>query len=60
MVVDNDRPQSPHEEIGQVALRAGYHTIEARYFDSNGGMLRLYVSNEKGQVISPEQLFYTK
>ena len=60
MVVDNDRPQSPHEEIGQAALRAGYHSIEARYFDSNGGMLRLYVSNEKGEIISPEQLFYTK
>ena len=60
MIVDNDRPQSPHEETGQVALRAGYHTFEARYFDSNGGMLRLHVLDSKGNIISPEQLFYSK
>ena len=60
MVVDNDRPQSPHEETGQVALRAGYHKFEARYFDSNGGMLRLHVFGNDGKIISPKELFYTE
>ena len=57
MVVDNDRPQSPHEEVSQQALRAGLHKIEARYFDSNGGMLRLWVFNPQGQKMTPASIY---
>ncbi|MBQ3632333.1 MAG: family 20 glycosylhydrolase [Prevotella sp.] len=57
MVVDNDQPQSPHEEIGQQALRAGLHTIEVRYYDHNGGMLRLHVLGPDGQRLSPADIY---
>ena len=48
MVVDNDREQSPHEEVCQQALRKGLHRVEVRYFDHNGGLLRLKVTDSKG------------
>ena len=57
MVVDNDRPQSPHEEIGQQALRAGLHTLELRYYDHNGGMLRLHVLDPNGRLMSPADIY---
>ena len=58
MVVDNDRPQSPHEEVSQQALKAGLHKIEVRYFDSNGGMLRLWVFDTKGQKMQPADIYF--
>ena len=58
MVVDNDRPQSPHEEVSQQALKAGLHKIEVRYFDSNGGMLRLWVFDSKGQKMQPADIYF--
>ena len=57
MVVDNDRPQSPHEEISQQALKAGLHKIEVRYFDSNGGMLRLWVFDQNGKKMDPASIY---
>ena len=57
MVVDNDRPQSPHEEVCQQALRQGLHYFEVRYFDSNGGMLRLWVFDEQGNRLNPADLY---
>ncbi|MBQ1773681.1 MAG: family 20 glycosylhydrolase [Prevotella sp.] len=57
MVVDNDRPQSPHEEVCQQALRQGLHYLELRYFDSNGGMLRLYVVDEQGNRLNPADIY---
>ena len=57
MVVDNDRPQSPHEEVCQQALRRGLHHFELRYFDSNGGMLRLWVSDEAGRRLNPADIY---
>ena len=57
MVVDNNRPQSPHEEISQQALKAGLHKFEVRYFDSNGGMLRLWVFDPQGQKMQPADIY---
>ena len=57
MVVDNDRPQSPHEEVSQQALKAGLHKIEVRYFDSNGGMLRLWVFDPQGKKMLPTDIY---
>ncbi len=57
MVVDNDRPQSPHEEIAQQALKAGLHHLELRYFDHNGGLLRLYVNDDQGRRLSPADIY---
>ena len=57
MVVDNDRPQSPHEEVCQQALRKGLHRMELRYFDSNGGMLRLWVSDAQGNRLNPSVIY---
>ena len=57
MVVDNDREQSPHEMICQQALKAGLHRMEVRYFDHNGGMLRLRVSDQQGQRLNPKDIY---
>ncbi len=56
-VVDNDREQPPHKEVGQVALKRGLHAIEVRYFDQNGGMLRLQVSDENQHILHPRDLY---
>ena len=39
MVVANDGPHSRVEKNGQAALKKGLHKLEARYFDSSGGIL---------------------
>ena len=51
MVVDNDGEHSPRELIGQHAMRKGLHPIYARYFDHNGGQLRLNVLDGKGNPV---------
>ena len=58
MVVDNDREQSPHEVVCQQALAKGYHYIEARYFDHNGGVLRLNVLDAQGNHLAPQNLYF--
>ena len=56
MVIDNDGPHSPKEISGQVALKKGLHPIEARYFDSNGGILEMYnvTKDGKKEVLTKE------
>ncbi|WP_291547324.1 hypothetical protein [Bacteroides sp.] len=46
--------------IAQKKLIEGFHPIEIRYFDHNGGMLEIYLLNEKGekQVLPKEWLMY--
>ena len=51
MTVDNDKAHSPREVKGQKAVRTGLHTLEAYYFDHNGGTLRLRVFNSKGEEV---------
>ena len=41
VVVDNDGEHPLLEKSGQVALSAGLHPLELRYFDYNGGEIRL-------------------
>mgnify|MGYP000251518956 CR=1 FL=1 len=41
----------------QKALAKGYHPIEVRYFDSNGGMLKMEVRDSKENVIPVDGLF---
>ncbi len=48
LVIDNDGAHSPQEVVGQVALQAGLHPIEVRYFDQNGGLLRFYQIDKQG------------
>ena len=57
MVVDNDGPHAPKEMTGQKALKKGYHPLELRYFDSNGGTLQLKVMDSDGQVIPFTHLY---
>lgn len=52
MVVDNGGPHSPVERVGQHAMRQGLHTLRARYFDHNGGQLRLLVTDDAGQPVT--------
>ena len=58
MVVDNDREQSPHEMVCQQALAKGYHYLEVRYFDHNGGVLRLNVLDPQGKRLDPQTIFF--
>ncbi|ALO48745.1 family 20 glycosylhydrolase [Hoylesella enoeca] len=58
MVVNQDREQSPHEEVCQQALRAGFHKFEVRYFDHNGGQLRLHVYDQDGKRLNPSDLYF--
>ena len=51
MVVDNDSEHSPREVIGQHAMRRGLHPLYARYFDHNGGQLRLRVMDAQGREV---------
>lgn len=57
MVVDNDGAHSPREIIGQKALAKGTHKLSARYFDQNGGQLRLIVTDSKGNTLDPATTF---
>lgn len=56
-IVDNDGPHGPREVIGQKALAKGYHPIEVRYFDSNGGTLSLKVTDSEGKEVPFTHLF---
>lgn len=56
-VVDNDGPHSPREVIGQKAMSKGYHPIELRYFDSNGGVLKMEVRDGEGNVLPASDLY---
>lgn len=54
MVVDNDGEHSPREIIGQHAMRKGLHPVHARYFDHNGGQLKLRVLDKDGNELTPK------
>lgn len=49
LFLNNDGAHSQMEIIAQKALKKGFHSIEVRYFDHNGGMLEMYLLNEKGE-----------
>lgn len=55
VVVNNDGPHSPKEVIGQKALKAGFHPIEIRYFDHNGGILNLDIITPNNERMTPTQ-----
>lgn len=57
MVVDNNREQYPRELICQKALRKGLHPMTLRYFDHNGGLLRLRVFDPQGREMDPAKLY---
>jgi hexosaminidase len=52
MVVDNDKEHSPREVIGQHAMKKGLHQLYVRYFDHNGGQLRLNVFDQNGNKVN--------
>ena len=57
VVVDNDKEHSAIQLTGEMALSKGLHPICVRYFDHNGGVLRLVVSNSCGEVLQPVGLY---
>ena len=57
VVVDNDKEHSAIQLTGEMALSKGMHPICVRYFDHNGGVLRLVVSNSRGEVLQPVGLY---
>ena len=59
LVIDNDGPHSPQEISGQRALAKGLHPIEVRYFDYNGGILKLEIRDPKGNLMSPDSGIYS-
>lgn len=60
LIVDMNKEQSPQTEVGEKALKRGYHAIRVRYFDHNGGMLKLVVKNQQGAIMDPKEFYYTK
>lgn len=56
-IIDNDGPHGPREVVGQKALAKGYHPIEIRYFDQNGGQLKMKVSGNDGKEIPFTHLY---
>lgn len=59
-VVDMNKEQSPTTMVGQKALARGYHAIRVRYFDHNGGCLRMVVTNARGEVMNPSAFYYSR
>jgi len=59
-VVDMNKEQSPTTLVGQKALARGYHSIRVRYFDHNGGCLGMVVTNSRGEVMNPSELYYSE
>ena len=57
MVVDNDKEHSMVTRRGQYPLAAGCHRLEVRYFDHNGGGLRLSVYDANGNKLDAAKLF---
>ncbi len=57
-IVDMNREQSPETEVGEKALKKGYHKIRVRYFDHNGGTLQLIVKAQDGRILDPKELYY--
>lgn len=37
LVVNNDGPHGAEERLGEIALKAGYHPFQLRYFEGGGG-----------------------
>lgn len=54
MVVDNNKEQSLTERVGQHAMKKGLHWVEVRYFDHNGGTLKLRMLDKDGKEMKPE------
>lgn len=59
-IVDMNREQAPTTSAGEKALAKGYHRIEVRYFDHNGGRLSMTVRDSKGNVLNASELFYSE
>ncbi len=58
VVIDNDGPHAPKEVIGQRALKAGLHPLEVRYFDHNGGVLKLELIDKDGNRMTPDNEWF--
>lgn len=58
ILIDNDGLHSPAEKNAQKALKKGLHKLDLSYFDYYGGVITLYVINDKGEktVIPSEWL----
>jgi len=45
LVVNNDGPHGAEERMGEIALKAGYHPFQLRYFEGGGGeALKAHIS----------------
>lgn len=58
VVIDMNKEQAPTTFIAQKALAKGYHPVKVLYFDHNGGSLSLTVKNQRGEILSPDEVFY--
>ena len=56
-ILDNDGPHAPVEITGQKALAKGAHPIEVRYFDQNGGTLKLRVFGPDRSELPAAQIY---
>jgi hexosaminidase len=61
IVIDHDGLHGATERSGMIALEAGYHPIEIRYFQAGGGKqldLRVQLEGEQRQAIGAGWLFH--
>lgn len=57
-VIDNDGPHSPREVVGMKAFKPGWHPVKVLYFDSNGGTLKMKITDAKGNPVPQEKGFF--
>ena len=58
-VIDNDGAHSPREIVGQKALRKGLHKLHARYWDYNGGMLRMGIISGGKKILLDDKGWFS-
>ncbi|MEE9440198.1 MAG: family 20 glycosylhydrolase [Saprospiraceae bacterium] len=61
LVVDNDGLHGMEEKMGEIALKAGYHRLEVKYFEGEGGeglIVEMKRPNSPKSNISKEFLYH--
>ena len=57
LMLDNDGGHAPVEKSTQHAMCKGMHKIMVKYFDHNGGVLKMTVLDSKGNPLDTQNLY---
>ena len=58
LMLDNDGGHAPIEKNTQHAMCKGMHKIMVKYFDHNGGVLKMTVLDSKGNPLDTQNLYW--